>query len=99
MDVKTIDNLAGVDSSAETTELAQRWKESVIPAIYRMTGEKWKENYEPKFLRNERRVIEERLQQIVRGRKQGDLRQIFGPRHSRGFQPQTMDRRSIRGNA
>ena len=89
MDVKTIDNLAAVDSSAETTELIQRWKEIVKPGIYRMTGEKWKKYHEPKFLRNERRVIEERLQQNIRGREQGDLRQRIGPQHSGGFQPQT----------
>ena len=44
---------------------------------------------EPKFLRNERRVLEERLQQIIRGREQGDLRQKIGAQHSGGFQPQT----------
>ena len=78
-DIKTIDNLAAVDSSAETTELIQRWKEIVKPGIYRMTGGKWKKYHEPKFLRNERRVIEERLQQIIQGREQGDLRQRIGP--------------------
>ena len=62
MDSKTIDNLAAADSSAETTELIQRWKKIVKPGIYRMTGGKWKNYHEPKFLRNERPVIEERLQ-------------------------------------
>ena len=89
MDVKTIDNLAAVDSSAETTELFPRWKEIVKLGLYRMTGGKWKKYHEPKFLRNERRVIEERLQQNIRGREQGDLRQRIGPQHSGGFQPQT----------
>ena len=89
MDIKTIDNLAAVDSSAETTELIQRWKEIVKPGIYRMTGGKWKKYHEPKFLRNERRVIEERLQQIIQGREQGDLRQRIGPQLSGGYQPQT----------
>ena len=89
MDVKTIDNLAAVDFSAETTQLIQRWKEIVKPGIYRMTGRKWKKNHEPKFLRNERKVIEETLQQIIKGREQGDLRQRIGPQHSGGFQPQT----------
>ena len=42
--------------------------------------------HEWKFLRNERRVIEERLQQIIRGQEQGALRQRIGPRHSGGFQ-------------
>ena len=42
MDVRTIDNLAAVHSSAETTELIQRWKEIVKTGIYRMTGGKSK---------------------------------------------------------
>ena len=42
VDAKTIDNLVAVDSSVETTELIQRWKEIVKPGIYRMTGGKWK---------------------------------------------------------
>ena len=50
---------------------------------------KRKNYHEPKFLRNERRVIEERLQQIIGGRKQGDLRQRIDPQHRGGFQPQT----------
>ena len=54
-----------------------------------MTGGKWKKYHEPKFLRNERPVIEERLQQNMRGREPGDLRQRIGPQHSGGFQPQT----------
>ena len=40
-------------------------------------------------MRNERRVIEKRLQQIIRGQVQGDLQQKSGPQHSGGFQPQT----------
>ena len=50
---------------------------------------KWKKFHEPKFLRNERKVIEERLQQIMQEQQQGDLRQRIGPQHSGGFQPQT----------
>ena len=89
MDVKTIDNLAAVDFSAETTQLSQRWKEIVKQGIYQMTGGKWKKYHEPKFLRNEQKVIEERLQQIIKGREQGYLRQRIGPQDSGGFQPQT----------
>ena len=87
MDVKTLDNLAAVDFSTETNQLIQRWKEIVKPGIYRMTGGKWKKNHEPKFLRNERKVIEERLQQILNAREQGDLRQRIGPQYSGGYQP------------
>ena len=89
MDVKTLDNLATVDFSAETNQLIQRWKEIVKPGIYRMTGGKWKKYHEPKFLRNQLKVIEERLQQIINTREQGDLRQRIGPQHSGGFQPKS----------
>ena len=89
MDARTIDNLEATDSSPETTELIQRWRDIVKPGIYRLTGAKWKKYHEPEFLRSERKVIEERLQQIMQGRQQGDLRQRIGPQHSGGFQPQT----------
>ena len=74
MDVRTIDNLAAVDSSAETTKTVQRRQDKVKPGIYRLTGGKWKKYHEPKLIQNERKVIEERLQRIMRGREQGDLR-------------------------
>ena len=48
-----------------------------------------KKYHDPKFLRTERKVIEEHLQQIIRGRLQGDLRQRISPQHNLGFQPQT----------
>ena len=89
MDSRTIDHNAAADSSGETTELIQRWKDIVKPGIYRLTGEKWKEYHEPKFLRHKRKVIEERVQQIRWGREQGDLRQKIGPQQSGGFQTQT----------
>ena len=59
MDARTIDQTAATDSSVETTELKQRWRDIVKPGIYRLTGGKWKKYHEPKFLRNERKVIEE----------------------------------------
>ena len=89
MDVRTIDHIAATDSSAETSELIQRWKDIVKPGIYRLTGGKWKKYHEPKFLRHERKVIEERLQQLMQGREQGDLRQKIGAQQSGGFQLQT----------
>ena len=89
MDVRTIDQIAATDSSVETTELIQRWKDIDKPGIYRLTGGKWKKYHEPKVLRSERKVIEERLQQRMRGREQGNSRQRIGPQHSGGFQPQT----------
>ena len=79
MDIRTIDHIVATDSSAETTELLQRWKDIVKPGIYRLTGGKWKNYHEPKFLRHERKVFEERLLQIMRGWEQGDLRQRIGP--------------------
>ena len=103
MDVRTIDQIAATDPSVETTELVQRWKNIVKPGIYRLTGGNWKKYHEPKLLRSERKVIEERTQQIMRGREQDDLRQKIRPQHSGGFQPQTkkvrtMDRRPLLGS-
>ena len=89
MDIKTIEQIAATNLSTKTTELVKRWKDIVKPGIYRLTGGKWKKYHEPNFLRNERKLVEERLQQIVRGREQGDLRQKIGPQQRGGFQPQT----------
>ena len=47
------------------------------------------QNLSPNILQNERRVIDERVQQVIRCREQGDLTQRIGPQHSGGFQPQT----------
>ena len=66
MDAKTIDNLEEIDSSQETTNLIERWRNIVKPGIYRLSNGKWKKYQEPKFLRNERRVIEEKLTEIIR---------------------------------
>ena len=89
MDAKTIDSIEANNPSQETSELIQRWRDIVKPGIYRMTGGKWKKNHEPKFLLNERKVIEERLQQIFNNQNQEDLRQRIGPQQKGGFQPQT----------
>ena len=88
MDAKTIDSIEANYPSQETTELIQRWRDIVKPGIYCMTGSKWKKYHEPKFLRNERKVIEERLQQDY-NQNQGDPRQRIGPQQKGGFQPQT----------
>ena len=42
MDARTIDNLEATDSSPETTELFQRWRDIVKPGIYHLTGESGK---------------------------------------------------------
>ena len=89
MDVKTIENIETKYNSAEITELTTRWKEIVKPGIYRMTGGRWKRYHEPKFLRNERKVIEERLQLLINNWPQEDLRQKIGPQNKGGYQPQT----------
>ena len=89
MDARAIDHLETIDSSQETTDLIRRWREVAKPGIYRMTGGKKKKYQEPKILRSERKVIEERLQQIIDGRQQPDLRQRIGPQQRGGFQPQT----------
>ena len=89
MDSRTHDHSETIDSSQETTDLIRRWREIVKPGFYRMTGGNWKKYHEPKFLRSEKKVIEERLQQIIDGRHQPYLRQRTGPQQGGGFQPQT----------
>ena len=66
MDAKIIDNLEKIDSSQETTNLIERWRNIVKPGIYQLSNGKWKKYHEPKFLRNEKRVIEEKLTEIIR---------------------------------
>ena len=76
-------------NSAEITELTTWWKEIVKPGIYRMTGGRWKRYHDPKFLCNERKVIEERLQLFINNWPQEDLRQKICPQNKGGFQTQT----------
>ena len=66
MDARTVDNLERIDNSKETTDLIERWRNIVKPGIYRLSNGKWKKYHEPKFLRGERREIEERLSEIIR---------------------------------
>ena len=66
MDAKTIDNLERIDNSQETIDPIERWRNIVKPGIYRLSNGKWKKYHEPKFLRGERRDIEERLSEIIR---------------------------------
>ena len=66
MDAKTIDNLDKIDSSQETANIIERWRNIVKPGIYRLANDKWKKYHEPKFLRSERRVTEEKLLEIIR---------------------------------
>ena len=61
MDVTTINNLEIAHSSVETRQLIARWRDFFKPGIYRQFGGRWKKNHEPKFLRNERRILEEQL--------------------------------------
>ena len=89
MDARVIENIEASNPFAEVIELIARWTEIVKPGIYRMTGGRWKRYNEPKFLRNERNVIEGRLQKLTNDRGQEDLRQRIGLQHRRGFQPAT----------
>ena len=66
MDARTIDNLEQADTSAETRQCFARWRDIVRPGIYRQSGGRWKKCQESKFLRIEKRVIEEQLQQAIR---------------------------------
>ena len=63
-DVRTIDNLEIANPSPETSNLNARWGDIVELDIYRRSGDRWKTYHVPKFLRNERRVIEEQLETI-----------------------------------
>ena len=71
MDAITINEIESANPTAETIELINRWREIVKPGIYRLTGGKWKRYHEPKFLRKARKVIEERLQQIIKKPRNG----------------------------
>ena len=78
-DARAIDNFLEIaDSSAETRNLIARWKEIVKPGIFRQSGCRWKTYYEPRFLRNERRIIEEQLQQTIRNVEGGQRIQPQG---------------------
>ena len=61
MDAHTIDNLERTDPSAETRNLIARWRDILKPGVYRMFGGRWKKYHESRFLRNERKIIEEQL--------------------------------------
>ena len=80
MDVKTIDSLERIDNSQETIDLIERWRNIVKPGIYRLSNGKWKKYHEPKFLRGERRDIEEKLSEIIR-RLESPAREIRNRPH------------------
>ena len=82
MDAHTIDNLELADPPAETRNLIARWRDIVKPGVYRMSGGRWKKFHEPRFLRNERKYIEEQLQVAIRNL------QINPSNQPEGFQPQ-----------
>ena len=84
MDARTIDNLEQADLSLETKHFVARWREIVKPGIYRRSGGRWKKYQEPKFLRNERLVIEEQFQQAIRNTEDRRQQEQAG-----GFQPQS----------
>ena len=58
-----IDNIEASNPSAEVTELITQWRQIVKPGIDRMTGGRWKPYHELKFPRNERKVVEERVEE------------------------------------
>ena len=84
MVARTIDNLERADNSAETRNLIAKWRDIVKPGVYRQSGGRWKKYHEPKFLRNERRVIEEQLQQAIKNVENRNQQEPAG-----GFQPET----------
>ena len=66
MDAKTIDSLEKINSSKRTTDLIERWRNIVKPGVYRLSNGKLKKYLEQKFLRGEKRTIEETLSEIIR---------------------------------
>ena len=82
MDAHTIDNLERNDRSAETRNLIARWRDIVKPGVHRMSSGRWKKYHEPRFLRNERKIIEEQLQIAIRNLQNSEVIQ------PEGFQPQ-----------
>ena len=83
MDARTIDNLEAADPSAETRQQIAQWRDIVKPGNYRQSGGRWKKYHEPKFLRNERKIIEERLQLAIQNLPGQQQQQ-----QPQGFQPQ-----------
>ena len=81
-DQTTIDNLERTDPSAETRNLIARWRDIVEPGVYRMSSCRWKKYHEPRFLRIQRKIIEEQLQIAIRNSQNNPLNQ------PEGFQPQ-----------
>ena len=81
MDAHTIDDLERTDPSAKTRNLKARWRDIVKPGEYRMSGGRWKKYHEPRFLRNERKIIKQ-LQIAIRNL------QNKNPNQPEGFQPQ-----------
>ena len=62
MDARTIDNLEMTDSSAEPRNLMARWSDIVKPGVYRQSRGRLKKYHEPRFLRNERKIKDEKIQ-------------------------------------
>ena len=64
----TINRIEQLDEREEVIELILGWREIVHTGIYRPTPStrgRWRKYRVPRFLRNERKVIEKRLGQII----------------------------------
>ena len=98
MDAKTIDNLERIDSSQETINLIERWRNIVKPGIYRLSNGKWKKYHEPKFLRGERKIIEERLTEII-NRLESPAIEVTNPQNQTNYFPdwQFKETRNLQG--
>ena len=65
MDAKTINNLELAYPFAETGNPFPRYRDIVKPGFHRQSGGRRKKYHEPKCIKNDRRIIEERLQQVM----------------------------------
>ena len=89
MDARTIEHIAATDSSAETTELLQRWRDIVKQGYLSPNWGKVEEIPRTKIPAKRTEGNRRKITTNKRGREQGDLRQRIGPQHNGGFQPQT----------
>ena len=77
-----LEELERTDKSAETQELIRRYKEITKPGGYRRSAGKWKRYHEPKSLRPEKLILEEKLWALI---KKESGQTDFNPNDPRDF--------------
>ena len=77
-----LEELSQTDKSDETQKLIQRYREITKPGGYRRSSGKWKRYHEPKSLRPEKLLIEEKLWALI---KKESGQTDFNPNDPRDF--------------